>query len=110
MRKLAIIGATIGLLAAATSAVSIASASTAPHRAAPHGAAASSVKVLHLISRQTSLKVIDLGKKGPSAGDQIMESTADFQHHPTPSRPPTPSRRPRNSSRQPPAVLTMPPS
>ena len=80
MRKLAIIGAAIGLLAAATSAVSIASASAAPHRAAPHDAAASSVKVLHLISRQTSLKVIDLGKKGPSAGDQIMESTADFQH------------------------------
>jgi hypothetical protein len=79
MRKLAIVGAAIGLLAGVTSTVSIASASAAPHRVAPHGSAAS-VKVLHLISRQTSLKVIDLGKKGPSAGDQVMEGTADFQH------------------------------
>ena len=79
MRKFAIIGATFGLLAGATGGVSIASA--APHSsAAPHGATASSARVLHLISRQTSLNVVDLGKKGPSPGDQVMETTADFQH------------------------------
>ena len=79
MRRFAIIGATFGLLAGATGGVSIASA--APHSsAAPHGAAAPSARVLHLISRQTSLNVVDLGKKGASPGDQIMETTADFQN------------------------------
>lgn len=79
MRKFAIIAATLGLLAGATGGVSIASA--APHRsAAPHGAAEPSVRVLHLISRQTSLDIVDLGKKGPGPGDQVMESTADFQN------------------------------
>src|SRR5215813_12609828 len=79
MRKFAIIAATLGLLAGATGGVSIASA--APHSsAAPHGAVASSARVLHLISRQTSLDLVDLGKKGRSPGDQIMETTADFQN------------------------------
>ena len=79
MRKFAIIAATVGLLAGATGGVSIASA--APHSsAAPHGATASSERVLHLISRQTSLDIVDLGKKGHSPGDQIMETTADFQN------------------------------
>ena len=79
MRKFAIIAAALGLLAGATGGVSIASA--APHSsAAPHRAAAPSAKVLHLISRQTSLNVLDLGKKGPSPGDQVMETTADFQN------------------------------
>ena len=36
--------------------------------------------MLHLISRQTSLNIVDLGKKGPGPGDQVMESTADFQN------------------------------
>jgi len=77
MRRFAIIGAILGLLAGATGGVSIASA--APHStAAQHGAASPSARVLHLISRQTSLNIIDLGKKGPGPGDQIMESTADF--------------------------------
>ena len=75
MRKFAIIGATLALLAGSTAAMSIASAS-----AAPKGAAEPSVKVLHLISKQKSLKVIDLGKKGPSPGDQIIETTVDFQN------------------------------
>src|SRR5262250_3045294 len=76
MRKFAIIAATIGLLACATGGVSIASA--APHNsAAPHGAAAPSARVLHLISRQTSLDIVDIGKKGRSPGDQIMESTSE---------------------------------
>jgi len=75
MRKFAIIAATLGLLAGVTGGVSIASA--APYRsAAPHDA----VKVLHLISRQTSLDLVDIGKKGRSPGDQIMETTADFQN------------------------------
>ena len=65
MRKLAIIAATLGLLAGVTGGVSIASA--APHSsAAPHGAAGPSARVLHLISRQASLNVVDLGKKGPA--------------------------------------------
>ena len=52
-----------------------------PHSsAAPHRATAPSAKVLHLISRQTSLNVLDLGKKGPSPGDQIMESTSEVQN------------------------------
>jgi hypothetical protein len=38
------------------------------------------VKVLHLISHQTSLEVIDLGKKGASPGDQVIETTVDFQN------------------------------
>jgi hypothetical protein len=75
MRKFAVIGATLALLAGATAAMSIASAS-----AAPKPAAADSVKVLHLISRQKSLQVIDIGKKGPSPGDQVIETTVDFQH------------------------------
>jgi len=76
MRKFAIIAATLGLLAGATGGVSIASA--APHSsAAPHGAVASSARVLHLISRQTSLDMVDIGKKGRSPGDQIMESTSE---------------------------------
>ena len=79
MRKLAIFGATFGLLIGATGGVSIASA--APHSTgAPHRAAEPSAKVLHLISRQTSLDLVDLGKKGRSPGDQIMETTADFQN------------------------------
>jgi len=79
MRKLAILGATIGLLAGATGGVSIASA--APHSsAAPHGAAASPARVLHLLSRQTSLNVLDLGKKGTGPGDQIMESTSEVHN------------------------------
>jgi hypothetical protein len=74
MRKFAAIGATVALLAG-TAAMSIASAS-----AAPKHAAADSVKVLHLISHQKSLQVIDIGKKGPSPGDQIIETTLDFQN------------------------------
>ena len=75
MRKFAIIGATLALLAGSTAAMSIASAS-----AAPKSAATPEVKVLHLVSHQTSAKVIDLGKKGPSPGDQAIETTADFQN------------------------------
>jgi hypothetical protein len=75
MRKLAIIGATLAVLGGITAATSIASAS-----AAPDSAAMPSVRVLHLISRQTSLQVIDLGKKGASPGDQIIETTVDFAH------------------------------
>jgi len=78
MRKFAIIAGALGLLAGATGGVTIASA--APHSAARHSAAAPSVRVLHLISRQTSLNVLDLGKKGPGPGDQVMETTADFQN------------------------------
>ena len=61
------------LLVGALGAVSIASA-------APQQAATSKTKVLHLISHQVSLKVIDLGKKGDSAGDQVLESTVEFQN------------------------------
>src|SRR5262249_13675480 len=46
-------------------------------RTAPHGAVASSARVLQLISRQTSLDMVDIGKKGRSPGDQIMESTSE---------------------------------
>src|SRR5712691_3758202 len=74
MRKFAVLGVTLALLAGSTAAISIASASAAPK------GATSSVKVLHLISHQTSLKLIDLGKKGPSPGDQVIETTADFQN------------------------------
>jgi hypothetical protein len=75
MRKFAVIGATLALLAGSTAAMSIASAS-----AAPKNAPTSSVKVLHLVSKQKSLKFIDLGKKGPSPGDEVIEITADFQN------------------------------
>jgi hypothetical protein len=75
MRKLAVIAAAVAVLGATTAAVSVASAS-----AAPKNGATSSVKVLHLISHQRSLKVIDLGKKGPSPGDEVIETTADFRH------------------------------
>ena len=75
MRKFAIIGATLAVLAGTSAATSVASAS-----AAPTSAASSSVKVLHLISRQISLQVIDLGKKGASPGDQVIETTVDFAH------------------------------
>jgi len=75
MRKFAVIGATLALLAGTIAAMSIASAS-----AAPKHAAADSVKVLHLISHQKSLQVIDIGKKGLSPGDQIIETTLDFQN------------------------------
>ena len=78
MRRFAIIVAALGLLAGATGGVSIASA--APHSAsAPAAAAAPSAKVLHLLSRQTSLNLLDLGKKGLSPGDQIMEGTSEVQ-------------------------------
>jgi hypothetical protein len=75
MRKFAVIGAALALLAGTTAAMSIASAS-----AAPKHAAADSVKVLHLISHDTSVQVIDIGTKGPSPGDQLIETTVDFQH------------------------------
>jgi hypothetical protein len=75
MRKLAAIGAALAVLGGTTVVMSIASAS-----AAPTSAVARSVKVLHLISHQTSLQVIDIGKKGPSPGDQIIETTVDFQN------------------------------
>jgi hypothetical protein len=75
MRKFAVIGAALALLAGATAAVSVASAS-----AAPRHAAADSVTVLHLLSHQKSLQVIDVGQKGPSPGDQVIETTVDFQH------------------------------
>jgi hypothetical protein len=73
MRKFAVIGAALVLLAGAA-AMSVASASAAPKRAAAH-----SVKVLHLLSHQKSLQVIDVGAKGPSPGDQVIETTVDFQ-------------------------------
>ena len=73
MRKFAIIGATLAVLGGTTAAMSIASAS-----AAPNSTASSSVRILHLISHQTSLRVIDIGKKGPSPGDQVIETTVDF--------------------------------
>jgi hypothetical protein len=41
---------------------------------------ASSAKVLHLISHQTSLKVIDPVAKGDSPGDQVIETTVEFQN------------------------------
>jgi len=75
MRKFVVITAALALLAGGTAAMSIASAS-----AAPKPVAAESVKVLHLISHQTSLRVVDLGKKGISPGDEVIETTADFQH------------------------------
>jgi hypothetical protein len=71
MRKFAVIGATIALLAGITGAASIASA-------APRSAATHSVKVLHLLSYQKSLEVIDIGAKGNSPGDQVIETTVDF--------------------------------
>ena len=74
MRKFAVIGATLALLAGNIAAFSVASASAAPKNGA------TSVKVLHLISHQRSLKVIDVGKKGPSPGDEVIEITADFRH------------------------------
>jgi hypothetical protein len=75
MRKFAVITAALALLAGTTAAMSIASAS-----AAPKPAATDSVKVLHLISHDTSVKVVDIGKKGPSPGDEVIETTADFQN------------------------------
>jgi hypothetical protein len=75
MRKFAVIGATVALLAGSTAAMSIASAS-----AAPKTAATPSARVLHLLSEQKSLKVIDLGKKGPSPGDQVLETTIERQN------------------------------
>jgi hypothetical protein len=73
MRKFAVIGVTLAVLGGTTAAISIASAS-----AAPNSAASSSVKVLHLISHQASLQVIDIGAIGPSPGDQVIETTVDF--------------------------------
>ena len=71
MRKLVIIGATLAVLGGTIAPMSIASAASTP-------VSAHSVKVLHLISRQTSLQVIDLGKKGASPGDKVIETTVDF--------------------------------
>lgn len=73
MRKLVIIGATLALLGGATAALSLGSAS-----AAPKNAASGSVRVLHLISHQTSLQVVDIGGTGDSPGDQLIETTVDF--------------------------------
>src|SRR5947207_14881320 len=73
MRKFAVIGVTLAVLGGTTLAASIASASSAPT-----STASSSVKVLHLISHQASLQVIDIGAKGPSAGDEVSETTVDF--------------------------------
>jgi len=73
MRKFAIIGATLAVLGGITAAMSSGSASAAPK------SAASSVRVLHLISKQTSLQVVDIGATGASPGDQIIETTVDFQ-------------------------------
>jgi hypothetical protein len=73
MRKFAVIGATLAVLGGTAAAMSLAPASAAPNRAA-----SSSVRVLHLISYQTSLQVIDIGAKGPSPGDQVIETTVDF--------------------------------
>jgi hypothetical protein len=73
MRKLAIVGATLALLVGVMGVGSIASA-------APHTSATSKTKVLHLISHQVSLELIDLGKKGNSVGDQVIESTVELQH------------------------------
>jgi hypothetical protein len=73
MRKLAIVGATLALLVGVMGAWSIASA-------APQHPATSKTKVLHLISHQVSLQVIDLGEKGDSVGDQVIESTVELQH------------------------------
>jgi hypothetical protein len=75
MRKLAAIGAALAVLAGTTAALSVASAS-----AAPTSATERSVKVLHLISHDTSVKHIDIGKKGLSPGDELIETTIDFQH------------------------------
>jgi hypothetical protein len=75
MRKFAVIGTTVALLAGSTAAMSIASASAAPKNAATPAA-----RVLHLLSQQKSLKVIDLGKKGPSPGDQVLETTIERQN------------------------------
>lgn len=75
MRKLAAVGAALVVLGGITAAMSIASAS-----AAPKSAAEPSVKVVHLISHQRSLQVIDIGKKGASPGDQVIETTVDIQH------------------------------
>src|SRR4051794_15998934 len=73
MRKLATIAAALVGLGGATAAISVASASSKsePER---------SVQVLHLISHQRSLQVIDIDKKGPSPGDQVIETTVDFEH------------------------------
>jgi hypothetical protein len=67
------LAAAVLLLVGTFSAISIASA-------APQNQATSKTKVLHLISHQVSLQVIDLGKKGDSAGDQVLESTVEFQN------------------------------
>ena len=75
MRKSAVIGASLALLAGSTAAMSIASAAAAPRQIL-----ASAVQALHLISRQASVKVINLGKKGPSRGDRATEmTTADVE-------------------------------
>ena len=73
MRKLAVIGATLAVLGASAAAASVASA-------APTSAAEPSVKVLHLISHDTYVKIVDIGKKGTSPGDELIETTIDFQH------------------------------
>ena len=66
------LAAAVLLLVGAFDAISIASA--APQHAT------NKTKVLHLISHQVSLEVIDLGKKGDSPGDQVLESTVEFQN------------------------------
>jgi hypothetical protein len=73
MRKLVIVGATLALLGGCHSRLSLGSAS-----AVPKNAASSSVKILHLISHQTSLQVVDIGATGDSPGDQRIEITVDF--------------------------------
>ena len=75
MRKFAVITAALAVLAGTTAVMSIASAA-----AAPMAEAEPSVKMLHLISHQTSLQVIDIGEKGPSRGDLVIATTVGFQH------------------------------
>ena len=70
MRKSAVLGSSLALLAGGTAAISIGSAAEAPKKIL-----ASAVHVLHQISRQARLKVTGLGAKGGRA----TETTADVE-------------------------------
>ena len=73
MRKSAVLGSSLALLAGST-AISVGSAAEAPKKIL-----ASAVHVLHQISPQARLKVTDLGQRGPGRGERAPETAADAE-------------------------------
>ena len=74
MRKSAVLGASVALLAGSTAAMSIASAVAAPRKIL-----VSAVQALNLISRRAWLTVTARGENGPGRGERATAPTADAE-------------------------------